>query len=210
VYTSSASSTVSGSILDQYLQYDPQIYKHYIYLTDRSIVPGPYAYKVQLSFLNYQSYGPIATGTGQITLVDACDAPELVVDVHDDIESDYTMAAVFSFPTTTVTPGVCVPEVTFTCQYLSGPYSGAVDLCADAETVNNGAYNTVIDFNPQFGSYYFFSNDKDTFQPGDYKFRVSISVGSTVIPVDFTMTLHEPCDDAVLTIVADPFSASPF
>jgi hypothetical protein len=73
---------------------------------------------------------------------------------------------------------------------------------------SNGAFGTTTTFDQATGQYTFQSNDKDTFPPGVYQFTVTVTIGAKSVDVPFTLTLHEPCDDATLTLNSNPFSST--
>lgn len=123
----------------------------------------------------------------------------------EDIESDYSAPAVFTFPTITVEPAACLPAATFSCQFTSSPAAftfgsqlPAGGLCNDINVSNEVPPNTYTTTNTFFennGGYSFDSNDKDNFPIGTYKFTITVTIGSKSVPVQFDMVLHDPCDD---------------
>lgn len=90
---------------------------------------------------------------------------------------------------------------------MSGP-SGfnpvANDLCTSF-TDTNGGLSTQNDFNPSTGSLYFLSNDKQTYPPGDYTFKLKVIVGNKEAQVTYVMTLIDNCGVSPLVMGTNPF-----
>jgi hypothetical protein len=123
-----------------------------------------------------------------------------------DIESDYSAPAVFTFPTVTVDPSVCLPLATYSCIVASTPaaYTLGQDLCQDF-TLNNAPFFTDNEFFENDGDYVFDSDDKDSFPVGTYGFIITVTIGSESVPIAFDMFLHEPCEEAELSVAFNPF-----
>lgn len=88
-------------------------------------------------------------------------------------------------------------------------YTHGQDICQDF-TYNNNGYSTTNIFYENTGGLTFDTDDKDTFPPGTYTFIFTITIGSSQVPITVDMILHNPCEDAVLTIINDPFTNGPF
>lgn len=99
-------------------------------------------------FGNYPGYGSWP-GYGTITILDPCATPNsLTVGSPQDVDTDGSSPAVFTFPDYTVDPPQCKPV--FSCSYLSGEYTGnLLDSCNyDSVSINGG---TQLTFNTQTG-----------------------------------------------------------
>jgi hypothetical protein len=110
-----------------------------------------------------------------------------------NVSFDFTGPAVWTPPPCTVTPPSCYPEIVYTCVYISGPYTGYLDLC-----------NFIGYFDVSTGTYVFNTNDEAMFPPGIYSFVMNISIGVTVVPCPFTITIIGHCDENTITIVNQP------
>lgn len=94
---------------------------------------GPYPYTVTSFFTNYPGFG-VASGEGEITLVDPCDSPfDLSVGTFEaDVASDYSDAITWEFPDVTVNPSICAPFAEYTCSVVTpADYTFGQDLCED-------------------------------------------------------------------------------
>lgn len=163
----------------------------------------------------------LLTDTSNLIIEDPCVNPaSFVIGAITHIDTDYSIPAVFNFPTIVVQPTVCT--TTFTCTYISGPNAGSENLCTymdltDYTGTGNPLDNPILatddtgiitatDFKNTNGKYTFFSRDKVKFPPGVYNLRITATIGSQSRDADFTLTLHEPCDDATLSIGDDYFA----
>ena len=96
----------------------------------------------------------------------------------------------FSLAQFTVYPdSICT--VLHTCTVVSGPR----DLC----TINEAATATQGIFDPATGGYIFEDSDATmtVAPPGEYVFEITATVGATQSPVQFKLTLANPCQDQV-------------
>jgi hypothetical protein len=119
--------------------------------------------------------------------------------------SDYSAAATFTWPDTVVLPALCMEYSAFSCDYVSGPYNGELDLCEFGQI--NGQYDSEGAFDPETGTFQFGTTDMDLLPPGDYVFDIEICIGEVCYTIPFTMTMEDPCVEAQLSITDSPFAA---
>jgi hypothetical protein len=100
-------------------------------------------------------------------------------------------------------PVECANDVVFTCRYVSGPYDGPLDLCDFENT--NGEYTSTGTFDETTGQLDFVTADSATFPPGDYEFQIYTAVGDYVYDSPFILRADNPCKNAKLTLLEDPF-----
>jgi hypothetical protein len=86
--------------------------------------------------------------------------------------------------------------------------NGGYDLCGF--TNNAGSLSSSGSFDPNNGDFTFQSNDIVSFPPGEYKFEITVSVGTQETVVEYVMNLISPCADATLTYVSDEFNGVAF
>lgn len=169
--------------------------------TDNSalLANSPYTYTVTSAFLNYPGYGQ-KTAQGTITLIDACLEPAVFqVGIPINADSDYITPAIFTFPTTTVVPVICLDIAVYSCTYVSGPYQGQLDLCG--LDFSNGNFQTTITFNVLTGQLIFNTDDHETFPHGEYTYTITITIGYVVRTTTVIIILHPGCGDSTLTVV---------
>lgn len=155
-----------------------------IYSQDMSLLEtndGLYEYKLTCWLENYPECKDTLTHCGGYTsavinLHSPCIEPfELEAIMVDSVSMDGVEPATLVHPGIIVTPVVCEDDAVHDCIYVSGPYTGPLDLCdvdeQDGDTITNGT------FDPETGDFNFFSNDFDQFPPGDYNFELSVTVG---------------------------------
>lgn len=118
---------------------------------------------------------------------------------------------------------------TFECIFDTNQLSSGIDLCIyqdwisdifpgpthplDTEITADDDVGiiTATRFDEETGIYTFFSRDKVKFPPGEYDFKIRVTVGNVVKNIDFKLILHEPCADDFLTpgtdyfLINDPF-----
>lgn len=200
-------TSFNGGVLSPYITYTAVDREVQIYAEDRSLVPGPYQYQITATVANEPSV--TETATGDIYISDPCDSPfAFSVAAPQNVVSDYSTPAVFTFPAITVDPSACSSETTFTCQYVNGP-ALSVDLCANVNLVN-GAYTTTTNFDATTGGFTMTTNDIDQFPPGNYLFTVTVTIGNQSVDVSFFITLTNPCGTATLSEGTNPFANGPF
>lgn len=72
----------------------------------------------------------------------------------------------------------------------------------------NGFMKSKSTFSEENGSFSWASSDMSSFPPGEYKFRITGTVGSSSHSVEFTLKLESPCETASLMIMMNPFEMS--
>ena len=179
--------------------YDQATRTHTIYSEDTSLY-GLQPYTVRAHLTNY----PVtqsSDATATIEFKDPCPDPESVTApiLTDPADYYYTAQApklVFTNTAYTVEPPICV--FTYSCTVTSGLRT---DLCAIADGTTHGV------FDPITGNYEFYSIDMANYQPGQYTFEITGTVGTKSASATFTMTLVDPCPTTVLSIIEpDPFT----
>ena len=65
---------------------------------------------------------------------------------------------------------------------------------------------TVGSFDTNSGDYYFQSTDIVNFIPGTYTFEITGTVGSKSDSATWSMTLEDPCPDAIFFLKQNPFT----
>lgn len=93
-----------------------------------------------------------------------------------------------------VTPLAC--PFTYECSIFSGPLN---TLCS----LSDGS--TVASFDVLSGDYFLETIDIDNYPPGDYVFEIKGTVGSKSDFASWTLTIVDPCPDAVFFLQANPF-----
>lgn len=148
--------TADFGALDSSVIYNMPTKKFTIYSEDASLMTAsPYEYCVTSEFINYPGYG-MKTGCGYVTLVNPCANPtSLVVGVPQNALSDYVNPAVFTFPTPTVLPHMCIDFAVYTCSFVGGPDGWITinDMCN--HSYNNGVVSSSITFDSDTGSLVF-------------------------------------------------------
>ena len=111
---------------------------------------------------------------------------------------DYLYSGAFTFTLNafTLDPPSCGPITTYTCSVISGKRT---DLCSISDGSTSGV------FTRSTGKYEFSSTDMLNFEPGNYAFEISATIGSKSASRTFSMTLVDPCPEAVLTLLPSPF-----
>jgi hypothetical protein len=189
--------------LNVYIDYNPTTHIIIIYCDDMTTLQqGSYDFTITVNISIYVSVTVSSGGT--IVIVDPCLSAVLEIAVPTHIIVAYGDLGTFTMPQVTVTPGTCGTQVIFTCAYVSGPYVGSQNLCSFS--FNNGVYSTTASFDMMTGTYQFTSNDITSFPPGEYNFRITASIHSSVKEIIFKMTLQNTCSTAPVAINFNPFS----
>lgn len=191
------------------VSYDVSLHTIIFYCEDMGIVGQSFDFTINVVLTLYpDACGLCAfccgSSTGTIIIVDPCIAPTIVVGMVVNIDFDFNGPSTFNQPPTVITPGTCTSYAVYTCTYISGPYSGSLDLCNGVSY--NGAYYVTISFDVTTGVWIFDTDDTTTFVPGVYTFEITVTIGSTVQTVQFSLTIIGHCDVPTLTIVQQPIS----
>lgn len=120
--------------------------------------------------------------------------------------NNYDGTVFFDTPTLTAIPNECTPQAVFTCTYMNGPYTGALDLCSFSLT--NGQYSSAATFSPTTGALTFVTTDRATFPPGTYRFSVEADIYGQTMTSIFDLILTDACETATLSIGTNPFVGS--
>lgn len=146
--------SIDGGVIDSTLSYQPSLNQIQIYSEDRGLLGGsPYPYIVSCELANFPGYG-VDQAQGFISLLDICDEP-LSLSSGDVVTKsyDYDGQVTFNYPGFAVNPAVCDSEKVASCTFISGPYTGAGNLCDIA--ITNGAYSTSTGYNTADGTFQF-------------------------------------------------------
>lgn len=110
-------------------------------------------------------------------------------------------------PVVTVDPPICQPMAEYTCEYKGGPYEGDLDLC-DFVHVDEDGNESSGKFDPETGEFDFVTYDKFEFPPGEYDFEFTgqLEMNDLDWESPVTMVVEDPCPQAALNIVEDPFA----
>lgn len=176
-----------------------------IFINDRKLLErSPYGYRMQPRLKDFPDRLAPAL-EGEIILKDPCDSPFYLGNEGEvnDIETDLGGTASFQFPSVKVLPDVCLEEATYTCEFLSGPYTGDMDPCA--MTSENGDYGTTSEFDPETGEFLFDSNDKEEFPEGEYEFKAKALIGDKETSTVFKMQVTNPCPTTEVELLESPF-----
>ena len=160
----------------------------FAYKTHLSIATTPFNYEFEIEIID-------------TCLNDAIITPSAQTDPAIYYYTGPSPAAVFSLAQFTVYPdSICT--VLHTCTVVSGPQT---DLC----TINEAATATQGIFDPATGGYTFEDSDATmtVAPPGEYVFEITATVGATQSPVQFKLTLANPCQDQVTLSIPGPHFA---
>lgn len=197
----SLSYQIDAGSLSIYISYSVTQHIIIFQCNSMAIVNQSFSYTISVYLTEYPDCsvcaGCCASVTSTIIIVSPCHTPQINVGVIVNIDFDFSGPTVWNPPPCAVTPPVCAPQIIYTCTYVSGPYTGGLDLCNYASV----DVSISISFDISTGVFVFDSNDSTTFPPGVYIFMISIQIEATVVPVYFTMTIIAHCDVPTLTIM---------
>ena len=165
----------------------------------QALIGTSVAYKNKVELQNYVGQLSATSANANISYVTACTSPTGLTYTNAGVEVNYSYAYTGSAlavtpPTFTVTPSYC-KTVTYTCTNTSRPAGSAAIDCATA---------SVTTFNTATGAFTFTASSSKfaTYPPGEYKFTIKGSSGSTVpktADYKFKITLPNLCSTATLS-----------
>jgi hypothetical protein len=190
---------VDVGIYSAYITYDVDLHIVIFYCEDMSLVNTSITYTINVYLAAWPSCGGCGgSSSGTIIIVSPCIEPVITIGIVVNIDFSFNGPATWTFPASIIVPTSCYWEAVFTCDYVSGPYTGFLNLCG--VIMSGGGIHTSITFSETTGIYIFDSDDMDTFATGVYHFTVTMTIGSTVTSVDFTLTIIGHCDVPTLTV----------
>lgn len=171
---------------------------------------GTFTYTVKAYLTEYPHCETcVVSESGTITLIDPCISSDVETGVAVNVYTTYSSAVTFTPPVLTVTPSVCESQVTYSCKYVKGPYTGSLNLCNFS--ISSEDQSCEATFDKLTGDYQFNCHDATTFPPGEYEFCVTPSIGTVKVDVTFSVTLIDDCPETVYpTILNNPFSEGPY
>lgn len=174
-----------------------------VYCDDMSLVNTSISYTIEVTFSQFTNCGSACLWTtpGTIIIISPCQMPTINVGVIINIDFSFNGPATWTPPPVWVEPSICFPEVIYGCYYVSGPYTGTIDLCS---FVDYSSIYIDISFNVSTGVFIFDTDDYTTFMPGVYYFMVTVTVEGQTVEISFSLTIYSHCEIPTLTVVHQP------
>jgi hypothetical protein len=123
--------TIDAGDLNIFIEYDVELHIIVIYCEDMSlVVTGSFTYTITVSLSMHPTCGGCwGHSTGTIVILSPCIGPQLTVGLNINIDFSFNGPSSWTPPPLSVVPSVCFPHITYVCNYVSGPYTGPIDLC---------------------------------------------------------------------------------
>jgi hypothetical protein len=166
--------------LSVYIEYDASTHTIVIYCEDMDVYyTGSYTYTISVyltAFASCNCEDCCVSTTNVITIINPCTSSVLTASAAQTVMISYSETATVGFPSLTVAPSPCAEQVTYSCAYESGPYTGTeFNLCSFEYF--HGDYSSTGQFNSQTGALVFSTNDMNMFPVGSYRFTLTATVG---------------------------------
>jgi hypothetical protein len=198
------------SELNVYITFDVSTHTIVIYSEEMDLlVSGSFSYTISVHIAAYPECACTdccASSSALIVIGNPCTDCVMSSGVPESIAIPYGQSGEFNYPALSVSPAGCAELVTYTCEYLNGPYEGQMNMCSFA--LNHQGHTCSAVFDTTTGQYTFTCTDMATFRPGQYTFRITAHIGAKSTSVRFTMSLIDTCPTVAPEIFNSPFAGT--
>lgn len=170
------------SEINIYIEYNVELHIIVFYCEDMGLVDQSFTFTITVTVIGLENQCGICSAccvssSATIIIVSPCINPVIDIGIIIDIDFDFNGPTIWNPPPCTVTPPVCAPQIIYVCHYVSGPYTGGIDLCSYVSFTN---VSIDINFDINTGVFVFDTDDYGTFLPGVYVFQIDIQIGVTI------------------------------
>jgi hypothetical protein len=126
---------IDGGDLNVYINYDESTQIITIYSENMDLtITGTFTYTVNVFLPGFedscgQCTACCGSSSGTIVIENPCSGATLTTGEVTSIHATYGVEVTFDFPALSVVPATCDQHVHYSCEYVSGPYTGSIPMC---------------------------------------------------------------------------------